>query len=127
MSDWITCSLGDFVYFQRGHDLPKTQMEVGEVPVAGSNGVIGYHDVATTKGPGITIGRSGNIGTPKFYKEETRADKIGDFILDTFLFLTVASAVSGAATAIFISVFSREDSSESECSIKSLLNRNNKV
>ena len=70
MSDWITCSLGDFVYFQRGHDLPKTQMEVGEVPVAGSNGVIGYHDVATTKGPGITIGRSGNIGTPKFYKED---------------------------------------------------------
>ncbi|MGL2985613.1 restriction endonuclease subunit S [Acinetobacter baumannii] len=70
MSDWTTCSLGDFVYFQRGHDLPKTQMEIGEVPVAGSNGVIGYHNVATTKGPGITIGRSGNIGTPKFYKDD---------------------------------------------------------
>lgn len=70
MSDWNTCSLGEFVYFQRGHDLPKTQMQVGEVPVAGSNGVIGYHDIATTKGPGITIGRSGNIGTPKFYKDD---------------------------------------------------------
>ncbi|MDO7494631.1 restriction endonuclease subunit S [Acinetobacter baumannii] len=70
MSDWFKCTLGEFVYFQRGHDLPKTQMQMGKFPVAGSNGIIGYHNLATTKGPGITIGRSGNIGTPKFYKDD---------------------------------------------------------
>ncbi|MBU3948616.1 MAG: restriction endonuclease subunit S [Proteobacteria bacterium] len=67
MSEWKECKLGDVVTFQRGHDLPKTDMNAGSIPVAGSNGIIGYHNATTTKGPGITIGRSGNIGTPKFY------------------------------------------------------------
>ena len=70
MSEWRECTLKDLVLFQRGHDLPKTEMQIGNIPVAGSNGIIGYHNVATTKGPGITIGRSGNIGTPHFYKDE---------------------------------------------------------
>lgn len=65
---WKECKLGDVAVFQRGHDLPKTEMLNGSIPVAGSNGIIGYHNKATTKGPGITLGRSGNIGTPKFYK-----------------------------------------------------------
>jgi type I restriction enzyme S subunit len=68
MSEWKECKLGDVVVFQRGHDLPKTEMKIGPIPVAGSNGIIGYHDTATTTGPGITIGRSGNIGLPHFYK-----------------------------------------------------------
>ena len=69
-SHWKKCKLGDVAVFQRGHDLPKTEMKNGNIPVAGSNGVIGYHNTATTIGPGITIGRSGNIGTPKFYKTD---------------------------------------------------------
>ncbi|GAK56384.1 restriction modification system DNA specificity subunit [Candidatus Vecturithrix granuli] len=70
MSEWKECKLGDVAVFQRGHDLPKTNMKDGNIPVAGSNGIIGYHNEATTRGPGITIGRSGNIGTPKFYKTD---------------------------------------------------------
>ncbi len=70
MSEWKECKLGDVAKFQRGHDLPKTEMNLGNVPVAGSNGIIGYHNIATTKGPGITIGRSGNIGTPRYYKTD---------------------------------------------------------
>ncbi len=70
MSSWKECKLGDVAFFQRGHDLPKTQMNDGLIPVAGSNGVIGFHDKSTTKAPGITIGRSGNIGTPKFYNQD---------------------------------------------------------
>lgn len=45
------------------------KMEFGEVPVAASNGIIGYHNVATDISPCITIGRSGNIGTPYIYKK----------------------------------------------------------
>ena len=67
MCEWRECKLVDVAVFQRGHDLPKTKMRNGEIPVAGSNGIIGYHNTATTKCPGVTIGRSGNIGTPKFY------------------------------------------------------------
>ena len=67
MIDRDTYKLGDILNFRRGYDLPKTQMIDGEVPVAGSNGIIGYHNIATPIEPCITIGRSGNVGTPYIY------------------------------------------------------------
>ncbi len=68
MSEWKTYKLGDLVTFQRGHDLTKIKNIDGIYPVAGSNGIIGYHNEFTTKAPGITIGRSGNIGSPYYYE-----------------------------------------------------------
>ena len=67
--EWIECTLGDVLNFRRGYDLPHSEMRGGDVPVAGSNGVIGYHDVATSISPVITIGRSGNVGTPFMYEK----------------------------------------------------------
>ena len=67
MTNWKTYRLGDILNFRRGHDLPKTDMVNGEIPVAGSNGIIGYHNVSTPIEPCITIGRSGNVGTPYIY------------------------------------------------------------
>jgi type I restriction enzyme S subunit len=64
MSDWKNCQLGDILTFQRGHDLPKTQMMSGKYPVVGSNGIIGHHNEYTTEAPSITVGRSGNTGNP---------------------------------------------------------------
>lgn len=69
-SQWRKCTLGDLVKFQRGHDLSKTKMSGDGYIVAGSNGIIGYHNEYTTEGPCITIGRSGNVGTPYFYNEK---------------------------------------------------------
>ena len=62
--NWKECTLGDLITFQRGHDLPKSQMTDGKYPVVGSNGIIGYHNEYTTEAPSITIGRSGNVGNP---------------------------------------------------------------
>ena len=64
IDDWKSCLLGDVLTFQRGHDLPKVKMILGEYPVVGSNGIIGYHNEYTTEAPSITIGRSGNTGNP---------------------------------------------------------------
>ncbi len=61
-SKWEKVKLGDILNFRRGHDLPKTEMEYGQYPVVGSNGIIGYHKKYTTESPCITVGRSGNIG-----------------------------------------------------------------
>ena len=69
MEEWIKCPLGDILNFRRGHDLPKTSMIPGDIPVAGSNGIIGFHNVATSISPCITIGRSGNVGTPYIYEK----------------------------------------------------------
>ena len=67
MEEWKEYKLGDILNFRRGHDLPKSEMKAGDIPVAGSNGIIGYHDTATPVSPCITIGRSGNVGTPYIY------------------------------------------------------------
>lgn len=68
MTNWKEYKLGDLVTFQRGHDLPRNDMKDGIYPVAGSNSIIGFHNEFTTKSPGITIGRSGNIGNPQLHK-----------------------------------------------------------
>lgn len=68
---WIKCELGDVITFQRGYDLPKSSMNQGTYPVVGSNGIIGHHNEYTTESPSITIGRSGNVGTPFIYYGKT--------------------------------------------------------
>ena len=82
MSEWKEYRLGDIVSFQRGHDLPKDKMIDGDIPVAGSNGIIGYHNQYTAKGPGVTIGRSGNIGVPHYYPNAYWAHNTVLYIID---------------------------------------------
>ncbi|MEZ7968650.1 MAG: restriction endonuclease subunit S, partial [Rubritalea sp.] len=72
-SEWKNTTLGEVVNFRRGHDLPKTKMTGGNIPVMGSNGVIGFHDTATSKAPGVTIGRSGNVGNPQLCEVDSWA------------------------------------------------------
>ncbi|MBW4608921.1 MAG: restriction endonuclease subunit S [Hassallia sp. WJT32-NPBG1] len=56
---WQHTKLGEFVSLRRGHDLPEPKRKPGKIPVLGSFGITGYHDTATTTGPGVTVGRSG--------------------------------------------------------------------
>lgn len=60
--------LGDILELQRGYDLTSAEMKNANIPVAGSNGVIGYHDVAKCITPCITVGRSGSVGKVHFYR-----------------------------------------------------------
>lgn len=59
MSRWPVRSLSEVVELQRGHDLPADERRTGDVPIIGSFGITGYHDVARYAGPGVAIGRSG--------------------------------------------------------------------
>ena len=52
-------TLGEFVTLSRGIDLPDERRRQGSVPILGSFGITGYHDIAKVKGPGVTVGRSG--------------------------------------------------------------------
>ena len=65
--DWETKRLGDFSPLTYGESLPVHERNSsGNVPVFGSNGIVGYHDVAVTLGPTIVIGRKGSIGRVHF-------------------------------------------------------------
>ena len=71
MSEWKETTIGELITLQRGHDLVQTEFIDGEYLVAGSNGPIGSHNKFTAKGPGLTIGRSGNsIGVAHFYEKD---------------------------------------------------------
>lgn len=59
-------NLGDLITFQRGHDLPNKKRKKGSYPVVASNGIVGFHNEFKVKGPGVIVGRSGNIGEPYY-------------------------------------------------------------
>ena len=71
MNAWVERTLSEVITLQRGHDLPATIRGKGTVPVVGSFGVTGYHDVAKYSGPGVTIGRSGaSIGVATYIETD---------------------------------------------------------
>lgn len=67
---WEKKPLTDFVWFQRGFDLPKDKFVNGEFPVVGSTSILGYHTEAKVKAPGIVTGRSGTIGQFQYLKND---------------------------------------------------------
>jgi len=59
---WRWVKLGEVCQFEYGTGLPEHDRRKGNVPVYGSNGIVGCHAVSITEGPAIIIGRKGSIG-----------------------------------------------------------------
>ncbi len=59
---WERNRLECALVFQRGFDLPLQKRALGNVPVFASTGIVGTHNVAKVKAPGIVTGRSGTLG-----------------------------------------------------------------
>ena len=74
--------LREILELQRGYDLPSSQMKKGDILVAGSNGVIGYHNEARSNHPCITVGRSGSVGKVHYYEQATWAHNTALFVKD---------------------------------------------
>jgi type I restriction enzyme S subunit len=60
---WDVKPLGDMIELAYGKGLKADQRVPGPVPVYGSAGVVGYHNEGLVKGPGIIVGRKGNVGS----------------------------------------------------------------
>lgn len=63
---WRHEHLGALIEAKYGKGLPQSKRKGGEVPVYGSNGIVGWHDNAVTSGPTIIIGRKGSSGEVNF-------------------------------------------------------------
>jgi len=61
-TSWRWGRLGEVCEFSYGSGLPSKVRQEGDIPVYGSNGIVGYHNQALTQGPTIIIGRKGSIG-----------------------------------------------------------------
>jgi len=60
---WISGAFGSLLDMQYGKGLPaRDRKEQGDVPVFGSNGIVGFTDAALTDKPAIVIGRKGSAG-----------------------------------------------------------------
>lgn len=68
--EWVEITLGDVLTLQRGFDLPETERQPGPYPVIASTGPVGTHTVATVRGPGVVIGRSGSLGGGQFIESD---------------------------------------------------------
>ncbi len=76
-----TIRFKDLVTLQRGFDLPNSKIKEGDVPVLGSNCIIGYHNEAKVDGPGVVPGRSGTLGVVQYspYWPHNTALRVKDF------------------------------------------------
>lgn len=70
ISKWEDSMLGDVLTLQRGMDLPVQDRKGGKHPIVASTGVVGFHDEAPVKAPGVVIGRSGSIGGGQFIEQD---------------------------------------------------------
>jgi type I restriction enzyme S subunit len=60
---WERKTLGDQVTLNYGKALKADDRVDGPFPVYGSSGVVGSHEKALVSGPGIIVGRKGNVGS----------------------------------------------------------------
>jgi type I restriction enzyme, S subunit len=78
---WEVRELGEILQLHYGKALKKENRHFGFVPVYGSSGVVGFHDTALTAGPGIVVGRKGNVGSV-FWSDDNF------FVIDTAYYVT---------------------------------------
>ena len=104
---WRNGVLGDLLALPYGKALKAEERRGGPVAVYGSGGLVGWHDQALSKGPGIIVGRKGNVGSifwssgdfypidTAFYVETTKALPYIHQLLKTFTFESSDAAVPG--------------------------------
>ena len=86
LGDWEETTIGEFAPLTYGKSLPvRKRNALGQVPVFGSNGIVGYHDTALTDGPTIIIGRKGTAGAVHY-------SPIPCWPIDTTFFFTADDA-----------------------------------
>ena len=64
--EWETKTMLEIAPLQRGFDLPKGNIQPGDIPVVYSNGIMSTHNQSKCIGPGVITGRSGTIGSFTF-------------------------------------------------------------
>jgi type I restriction enzyme S subunit len=67
---WNNGVLGDMVQLEYGKALKADTRMPGPFPVFGSGGKVGQHNQALIKGPGIILGRKGNVGAVIWSKND---------------------------------------------------------
>lgn len=60
--EWGITRIGEVIELAYGKALKEEERIEGKYPVYGSSGQVGFHNTYLVKGPGIIVGRKGNVG-----------------------------------------------------------------
>jgi type I restriction enzyme S subunit len=82
---WERRQLGECLVLNYGKALKAEDRVEGDFPVYGSSGIVGLHDQPLSPGPGIIIGRKGNVGSVYW-------SSIGFHAIDTVYFISPAAS-----------------------------------
>ena len=78
---WEVKKVDEVLELNYGRALKKEDRREGTIPVFGSSGVVGTHVESLVSGPGIVVGRKGNVGSV-FWSDEDF------FVIDTAYFVS---------------------------------------
>ena len=104
---WKARRLGEILELSYGRALRADDRRGGSTAVYGSGGQVGWHDVALVRGPGIVVGRKGNVGSvywsdcdffpidTTYYVESALPLRFLDQLLRTLRFVDSHAAVPG--------------------------------
>ena len=81
---WQISRVKELGILSRGVDLSRESFREGPYPVYGSNGILGYHSEFTTKGPCVTVGRSGSVGEVNYVSSNFWAHNTALFLQNSF-------------------------------------------
>jgi type I restriction enzyme S subunit len=66
---WPGHTLSDLLELRYGKALKANERVSGPFPVYGSSGIVGWHNKNLVEGPGIIVGRKGNVGSVHWSRE----------------------------------------------------------
>lgn len=78
---WECLTLRDVATLHYGKALKEDTRVPGDIPVYGSSGIVGSHNKALVTGPGIILGRTGNVGSVRWSHSDF-------FPIDTVYFIS---------------------------------------
>jgi len=81
---WEEKEIGKVAALQRGYDITENQLIPGPYPVISSSGIVGYHNVCTSVGPNVLVGRKGSIGNVHYVEGNFWAHDTSLFVTDFF-------------------------------------------
>ncbi len=96
-----------------GDSLPDERRTAGDVPVFGSNGPVGKHSMANTRGPCLVVGRKGSFGKVNYSTEPV-------FAIDTTFVVDGRSSNANCRWLYYILTWSRLDSVTKDSAVPGL-------
>jgi type I restriction enzyme S subunit len=111
--DWEVKKLKYTSHLDYGDSLPAEVREEGDIPVYGSNGIVGFHSNANTLAPVLIIGRKGSFGKVNYSEKPC-------FSIDTAYFIDLRNTQSNLWWLFYIFQLLNLDSLSQDSAIPGL-------